>query len=136
MIMKTHIALGLLLAALAACTTPRDFDPESSRSTPPVETPAHVSQPRVVRITAKRFEYSPAKVVLEKGEPVVLELVSLDRKHGFAAPDLGLRADIEPDHVTRLELVPQRAGTFGFHCDVFCGSGHEGMEGEIVVEAK
>jgi cytochrome c oxidase subunit 2 len=47
-----------------------------------------------------------------------------------------VRADIDPDHVTRLDLLPQRVGKFEFHCDVFCGSGHEGMEGEIVVEEK
>jgi cytochrome c oxidase subunit 2 len=134
--MNARFTLVLVLVALAGCTTPRDFDPESSHSTPRVDAPAPVSQPRVVRITAKKFEYSPAKVVLAKGEPVVLELVSLDRKHGFAAPDLGLRADIEPDHVTRLELTPLKAGTFEYHCDVFCGSGHENMSGEIVVEEK
>jgi hypothetical protein len=28
---------------------------------------------------------------------------------------------------------PERAGTFAFHCDVFCGDGHEEMSGRIVV---
>ncbi len=88
----------------------------------------------VVRITAKRFEYSPARIVLKKGQPVVLEFVSLDRTHGFDAPDLGLRADIPPDKPTRVRFVPEKAGHFPFHCDVFCGSGHEDMAGEIVVE--
>jgi len=88
---------------------------------------------RVVRVTAKRYEYSPATLELKKGEPVVLELVSLDRAHGFEAPALGLRADVEPGASTRLPFVPDKVGTFEFHCDVFCGSGHEDMSGEIVV---
>jgi len=88
---------------------------------------------RVVRISAKRFEYSPSSITLKKGEPVVLELVSLDRVHGFNAPDFGLRADVKPDAVTRLTFTPDKIGTFAFHCDVFCGSGHEDMSGEIVV---
>jgi cytochrome c oxidase subunit 2 len=33
-----------------------------------------------------------------------------------------------------VRIVPDKAGTFAFHCDVFCGDGHEGMTGEIVVE--
>ena len=37
------------------------------------------------------------------------------------------------DRVTRVQLNPQRAGTFPFHCDYFCGQGHEGMEGVIIV---
>lgn len=71
---------------------------------------------------------------MKRGVPVVLELVSLDRTHGFDAPDLGLRSDIKPGEPTRLRFVPEKAGRFGFHCDVFCGSGHEDMTGEIVVD--
>jgi heme/copper-type cytochrome/quinol oxidase subunit 2 len=44
---------------------------------------------KTVKVTAKKFEFSPEKIVLKKGVPVTLELVSLDRKHGFAVPELG-----------------------------------------------
>jgi cytochrome c oxidase subunit 2 len=96
--------------------------------------PACASSTHVVRVTAHRFEYEPARIVLKRGVPVELELVSLDCRHGFSAPDLGLRSDITPEKPTRLRLVPERVGTFPFHCDVFCGDGHEDMSGEIVVE--
>ncbi len=88
---------------------------------------------RVVHITAKRFEFSPATIELKVGEPVILELSSLDRKHGFRAEDLHIDAVIVPGKPTRVRLVPDRAGTFTFHCSVFCGSGHEDMTGQIVV---
>jgi cytochrome c oxidase subunit II len=65
---------------------------------------------------------------------VVLELTTLDRRHGFKSTLLGLRADIIPGQTARIRLVPKQAGTFAFHCDVFCGSGHEDMSGTIVVE--
>ena len=87
----------------------------------------------LVRIEAKRFEYTPAEVTLRKGVPAVLELVSLDREHGFKVPALGLRADVVPDAPTRVRLVPDRVGRFPFRCDVFCGGGHEEMQGAIVV---
>ena len=90
--------------------------------------------PAVVRITAKRFEYNPPRVVLKKGVPVVLELVALDRTHGFKVPGLGLRSDVLQDQATRIPLTPDKAGTFNFACDIFCGDGHEDMEGQIVVE--
>jgi cytochrome c oxidase subunit 2 len=89
---------------------------------------------QLVRITAKRFEYSPAEVHVRRGVPVVLELTSLDHVHGIAAPDLAVRSDIPPDVITRVRFVPERSGRFPFHCDVFCGSGHEDMSGEIVVD--
>jgi cytochrome c oxidase subunit 2 len=88
---------------------------------------------RVVHIDAKRFEFSPSIIELKVGEPVVLELATLDRKHGFKSPELGVDAVIVPGRPTRVRLVPGKAGTFTFHCSVFCGSGHEDMTGQIVV---
>jgi len=88
---------------------------------------------QVVRMTAKKFEYTPSQITLKKGVPVVLEITALDRDHGFKIPELGIRADLKSGQVTRVRIVPDRTGTFEFRCDVFCGSGHEDMSGEIVV---
>ena len=88
---------------------------------------------QVIKITAKRFEYSPKEITVKKGVPVVLEFTSLDRLHGFDCPGLKIRTDIPPGKVTTLRFVPDKAGTFPFHCDNFCGSGHEGMRGTITV---
>jgi cytochrome c oxidase subunit 2 len=88
---------------------------------------------QVIQITAKRFEYTPKDITVKKGVPVVLEFTSLDRLHGFSCPGLGIRSDIPPHKVTKLRFVPQKTGTFPFHCDIFCGSGHEGMTGTITV---
>jgi cytochrome c oxidase subunit II len=88
---------------------------------------------QVVHMTAKRFEYTPSQITLKKGVPVVLEITALDRDHGFKIPALGVRADLKSGQVTRVRIVPDRTGTFEFRCDVFCGSGHEDMSGEIVV---
>ena len=88
---------------------------------------------QVIQITAKRFEYSPKEITFKKGVPVVLEFTSLDRLHGFNCPGLGIRMDIRPGKVNTLRFVPDKVGTFSFHCDNFCGSGHEGMRGTIMV---
>ena len=88
---------------------------------------------QVVRMTAKKFEYTPNQITLKKGVPVVLEITAIDRDHGFKVPELGVRADLKSGQVTRVRIVPNRTGTFEFRCDVFCGSGHEDMSGEIVV---
>jgi cytochrome c oxidase subunit 2 len=88
---------------------------------------------RVVHISAKKFEFNPATVELKVGEPVILELSSLDRKHGFKVPELHIDAVIFPGKPVRVRVVPDTAGTFSFHCSVFCGSGHEDMTGQIVV---
>ncbi len=94
---------------------------------------SNVLSQEVIKITAKKFEYSPNQITLKKGVPVVLEFTSLDRLHGFNCPGLGVRADIEPGKVSRIELTPQKTGTFPFNCDNFCGSGHDKMRGAITV---
>lgn len=88
---------------------------------------------KVIKIIAKRYEFVPSEVVLKKGQPVVLELSTEDRSHGFSAPQLNLRSDIPPGKPVELKLVPSKTGSFDFFCDVFCGSGHDGMTGTIKV---
>jgi cytochrome c oxidase subunit 2 len=112
---------GLVAALSIGCA-----HPAASAGEPP--------KPQTIKITAKKFEYTPDKIVLHKGVAVTLELTSLDRKHGFAAPELGIRADVKPNETIKVRVVPDKVGTFAFHCDVFCGDGHEGMSGTIVVE--
>ena len=91
------------------------------------------AQEKVIAVTAERFKFTPGVIQLKVGEPVVLELTSLDRKHGFQVPDLKIDETIEPGKVTRLRIVPDKAATYDFHCSIFCGSGHEEMAGQIVV---
>src|SRR5258708_26483242 len=88
---------------------------------------------RVIHITAKKFEFSPDSITLKKGEPVVLEVSSEDRKHGFSLRAFGVRSDVWPGKATRIRFTPDKTGKFTFSCDVFCGDGHEDMTGTVVV---
>jgi cytochrome c oxidase subunit 2 len=88
---------------------------------------------KVIKITAKRFNYTPGEVKLKKGVPVILEFRTQDVLMGFNLPDFNVRTDIVPGKVTRLRLVPDKTGTFVFLCDIFCGTGHEQMNGKLTV---
>ncbi|HSP97652.1 MAG TPA: cupredoxin domain-containing protein [Candidatus Dormibacteraeota bacterium] len=88
---------------------------------------------RVIEVTARKFAYTPSEIAVQRGVPVVLELTSLDREHGFKLPAFGVDTRIEPGRITRVRIVPTQAGHFAFACDVFCGSGHDDMAGELVV---
>jgi heme/copper-type cytochrome/quinol oxidase subunit 2 len=80
-----------------------------------------------------------------------LKLRALDRTHGFKIelypegekPDgtPGLRFaspqeswKLEKDRERVIEFVAERPGTFNFKCAVFCGLGHWGMKGKLIVE--
>jgi cytochrome c oxidase subunit 2 len=96
---------------------------------------AQASQPkeRVIKVVASRFKYSPGNLKIKKGQPVVFELTTADVPMGFNLPDFNVRGDIMPGKVTRLRVVPDKTGTFVFLCDLFCGSGHEEMNGKLMV---
>ena len=88
---------------------------------------------REIHVTAKKFEFTPDRITLKKGEPVVLVVSSQDRKHGFNLRAFGIRADVNPGETARIRFTPNKTGKFTFSCDVFCGEGHEDMTGTIVV---
>lgn len=90
-------------------------------------------QPRVVKIAVRRFKFMPEVVKLKKGEPVVFELTTQDVVMGMNIPDFKVRSDIIPGKTMKLAFTPDKAGKFTFVCDVFCGEGHEGMAGTLVV---
>jgi cytochrome c oxidase subunit II len=94
---------------------------------------AKTTKERVVKIEAKKFTYTPNRIILKKGQAVALQLTALDFMHGFKIPDWNIRADLPPGQVTTVHIHPDKAGEFDFLCDNFCGDGHEEMSGKFVV---
>ena len=92
-------------------------------------------QPRVIVVTARKFTYEPAEISIRLNEPVVFRLSSSDIVMGFSIPDFKVRATAIPGQVVDVPLTADKPGEFNFLCDVFCGSGHENMEGTLRVLA-
>jgi cytochrome c oxidase subunit II len=124
MSMKKILQCALLTAASAGLF----LQPGATQAAPEMR-----NDEQVIRISASTFEYKPSEFTVKKGVPVTLELISVDRHHGFKLPAFHLRADITPGAVERVRFVPDQAGKFTFFCDVFCGDGHEDMSGTLTV---
>jgi len=90
---------------------------------------------RVIQVRAHKFTYEPDEITLKLNEPVTLEFTSADVTMGFNLPDFKLRTDIIPGKTSSVRFVPDKVGRFTFHCDIFCGDGHEDMDGTIHVVA-
>lgn len=91
------------------------------------------SRERVVKMVARKWVFLPATVEARKGEALVFELSAPEVPMGFSLPDFNVRTDVLPGRVATLRLTPDRAGTFTFLCDIFCGEGHETMNGTLRV---
>ena len=97
--------------------------------------PAKAKQPkaRVIKVVAKKFEFVPGEIHVKQGETVTLQFTAPEVPMGFNLADFNVRVDIVPGKVATLQLTPDKTGSFTFLCDVFCGSGHEDMNGTLVV---
>ena len=94
---------------------------------------AAADKPRVIKIVAQRFRYTPNEITLQAGREYVVEFTALDFVHGFNLPDLKKRADLMPGMVTKVSIKFDKPGKYDFLCDNFCGDGHEEMNGRFVV---
>ena len=83
---------------------------------------------------AKRFEFTPSKITVNKGDKVRITVTSVDVTHGFSLPDFGINKKLEPDAPVIIDFVADKKGTFEFKCNVPCGSGHKTMAGTLIVK--
>jgi cytochrome c oxidase subunit II len=89
--------------------------------------------PKVIEITAKKFEFTPNEITLKKGQPVILQLTSSDRVHGFFSKALEFDTDIPPHKTTDVAITPDTVGDFTIICDHYCGTGHGNMKMKATV---
>jgi len=115
--------------------------------------PAQTAAPqvKVIEMTAKKYAYTPSEIRVKKGTRVQLKIRATDRTHGFKialysegageSGGPGLKFDPQQDNFKLakneervIEFVAERAGSYPFKCSVFCGLGHSGMKGLLIVE--
>ena len=87
-----------------------------------------------IKMTVKKYEYSPAEIHVKQGEKVRLLITALDRKHGIELKEFNVKSDLEEKKETPVEFVASKAGTFEFKCSVYCGIGHGRVKGKLIVE--
>lgn len=92
---------------------------------------------RTIDVVASRFQFEPATISVAQGDRVRLRLQSADRSHSFAIKAFRVKALIpKTGEAVTVEFVADQAGTFDFTCAEYCGSGHAGMKGRLVVLAR
>ena len=97
------------------------------------QTDSKAAGPQVITMTAKKYTFEPSTITVVRGRPVRLEVTAVDHDHGIEITEFGVKQKLEKGKPTVIEFTPDKAGEFTFHCSVFCGLGHHGMKGKLVV---
>ncbi|MBI5398346.1 cupredoxin domain-containing protein [Candidatus Woesearchaeota archaeon] len=98
----------------------------------------HASEPVVEQIKkfniiAKQWAWVPDTITVNLGDEVELNITSQDVPHGFYLPDFGVSQHLGRGESATVKFTADKAGTFGFSCNVYCGAGHGDMVGKLVV---
>jgi len=85
-------------------------------------------------ITAKQWEFNPSAIEVNKGDLVKLHIESVDVTHGFALPEFGISKTLTKGTDIHVEFIADKEGVFNFFCNIPCGQGHGGMNGQLIVK--
>jgi cytochrome c oxidase subunit 2 len=106
---------------------------------------------QTLEVSAKKYEFAPSEIHVKKGTNVRLKITATDRDHGFEVDPFaqgsnkkgepGLKFSVQKpefklpkNEAQIIEFSALQAGTYEFKCSVFCGTGHRGMKGQIIVD--
>jgi cytochrome c oxidase subunit 2 len=116
------------------------------------QTPANSSAtPKVIEISAKKYDFTPSEIHVPKGTKVELKVHSEDETHGIkldlypegakdkSSPGLVFDQPDQNGKVTKgvdqlLDFTAQQSGTYDFKCAKICGMGHGKMKGKFIVD--
>lgn len=98
--------------------------------------PAQVERVPLKEFTLRAFQFAfdPAQIKVKKGDRVRITITSEDVEHGFAIREYGINKRLVPGNPVVVEFTADKAGTFTIYCSVYCGPGHGGMRGKLIVE--
>jgi heme/copper-type cytochrome/quinol oxidase subunit 2 len=107
-----------------------------------------------ISLEAEKYSYTPSKIVVNKGDTIVLKPTSADVTHGFLLDGYPLefimrsgaaflkytwegengKLQADWDRVSEVEFVADKAGKFTYRCTQTCGNLHPFMTGELIVK--
>jgi cytochrome c oxidase subunit 2 len=119
------LVIGLMLFSGASSTTVAQNSNDTGTQMPGLHE---------IRVTLKKYEFSPGLLRVKKGERVRLILAAADHDHGFKLDEFEVNQKVQKGTTATVEFTADKAGTFQFRCSNVCGLGHRGMKGTLVVE--
>jgi cytochrome c oxidase subunit 2 len=113
------------------------IDPRTLSKTAPFD------KPGVYEVTAGKYQvvmvaqmwmFKPAEIRIPAGSTVTFTSTSKDVTHGLYIENTDINIMILPGQVSEVTAKFPKAGTYSIICHEYCGSGHQGMAGKVIVE--
>jgi cytochrome c oxidase subunit 2 len=94
---------------------------------------ASAAETKTIKMTAEKYHFTPETINVNLGDTVVLEITALDTDHGFGLSAFNIDQRLPKGQTVKIEFVADKKGEFTFKCTHFCGWGHFGMNGKLIV---
>jgi len=97
------------------------------------EIPAGSGEEKIFELHARRFQYTPNILHVNKGDRVTIRLISEDVHHGFYLDGYEIQMSAIPGQEGAIRFVADKTGRYSFRCSVTCGAFHPYMIGYLKV---
>gem|GEM_PF-1396439 len=141
----------ILVTAMLGCFAAGGFSSTTVATGHQAAQTAPAAKVQVINMTAKKYVFTPSPIHVKKGTTVELRITATDRAHGFkiniypdggsttAAPGLEFTSlkscwKLPKGKTVTITFVAKTPGSYPFKCCKFCGFGHMGMKGELIVD--
>lgn len=129
----TSVAMGIHLPGAEA-----RVDPTALGSEPPFDDPGvrEVGPNRYeVVMIGRVWAFEPSEIRVPAGAEVTFYATSADVIHGVHVEDSRVNMMLIPGQVARNTYTFEEPGEYLMVCHEYCGAGHHGMYGTVIVEA-
>ena len=120
--------VNLVLLSVIGCSASQQFLPI------PPDVNRDAVERDTIEMTAEDFHFTPEVLHVKKGTLVTLKIKSIDGTHGFKLGAFGIDERLDENETKVIEFYAGQKGEYGFRCSHFCGLGHLGMTGTLIIE--
>lgn len=137
----TLLAVLAALLVVAGAWTWSDMAAPASAAPAPASLAAPqetVRPPQEVRVTARKYSFSPARIEVQENDLVKVTFETADIPHSFTIDDDNYRIAkrATAGHPVVFEFRADKTGTFPFYCNLTTDPNCKSMRGELVVRPR
>ena len=89
-----------------------------------------------VYMRALQFTFLPNTVEVPENSTVTFYITSSDVVHGYQIVGTNVNTMVIPGQISEITVEFDESGEYGVLCNEYCGSGHQDMEGSILVHPR